>query len=67
MSKRYFVQRFHYTLKLLKYQWNMISKETLKKNHIEITYNKSFKIKLKVIEVAPLTSIKKASTSYLYR
>ena len=31
MSKIYFVQRFDYTLKLLKYQWNMISKENLKK------------------------------------
>ena len=30
MSKRYFVQRFQSTLKLLKYQWNITSKETLK-------------------------------------
>ena len=30
MSKKYFAQRFHYTLKLQKHQWNMISKETLK-------------------------------------
>ena len=30
MSKRHFAKRFHYTLKLQKYQWNMISKETLK-------------------------------------
>ena len=67
MSKRYLVQRFHYTLKLPKYQWNMISKETLQISNIKTTYNKSFKTKLKVIKVASITSIKKANTSYLYR
>ena len=61
MSKRY-VRRFHYTLKLLKYQWNMISKETLKRSNIKTTYNKSFKTKLKVIKVVSITSIKKANT-----
>ena len=29
MSKRYFVQRFHFTLKSLKYRWNITSKETV--------------------------------------
>ena len=67
MFKRYFVQSFHYTLKLLNYQWNMISKEPLKINNIKTTYNKSFKTKLKVINVASVTSIKKANTSYLDR
>ena len=66
MSKRYLVQRFHYTLKLPKYQWNMISKETLQISNIKTTYNKSFKTKLKVIKVACVMSIKKANTSYLY-
>ena len=62
MSKRYLVQRFHYTLKLPKYQWNMISKETLQISNIKTTYNKSFKTKLKVIKVVSITSIIKAST-----
>ena len=56
MCKRYFVQRFHYTLKLLKYQWNMISKETLK-----TTYNQSLKLELKV-NLASVTTVKKANT-----
>ena len=30
MSNRNFVQKFQYALKLLNYQWNMTSKETLK-------------------------------------
>ena len=51
---------------MLNYQWNMISKETLK-NNVRTTYNKSFKTKLKVITLASITSIKKANTSYLYR
>ena len=70
MSKRYFELRFYYILKLLKDQWNVISKETqkhLKINTMKTTYNKSFKTKLKVIKVASITSIKKANTSYLYR
>ena len=65
MSKRCFAQRFHYTLKLLKYQWNMISKEQkkhLKLNNIKTTYNKSFKSKLKVFYLASVTSVKKANT-----
>ena len=65
MSKRYFELRFYYILKLLKDQWNVISKETqkhLKINTMKTTYNKSFKTKLKVIKVASETSIKKANT-----
>ena len=46
MSKKYFAQRFHYTLKLQKHQWNMIQKKHLKLNSIKTTYNDSFKSKL---------------------
>ena len=61
MCKRYFVQTFHYTLKLLKYQWNMMSKETPKLNNMKTAHNKSFKSKLKV-NLASVTSVKKANT-----
>ena len=66
MSKRYLVQRFHYTLKLPKYQWNMISKETLQISNIKTTYNKSFKTKLKVIKVAHLKRQLKKLTRDIY-
>ena len=54
------MQIFHYTLKLLKYQWNMISKDII--NDIKTTYNKSFKSKLKFINLTSVTSVKKANT-----
>ena len=50
MSKRYFVQRFHYTLKLLNYQWNMTSKKHLKLNNIKTTYNKASKQNYKLLK-----------------
>ena len=50
MSKRYFVQRFHYTLKLLNYQWNMTSKKHLKLNNIKTTYNKASKENYKLLK-----------------
>ena len=40
----------------------MISRETPKINNIKITYNKSFKTKLKVLKIASETPIKKANT-----
>ena len=63
MSKKYFEQRFLSTLQLLKYQWNLTSKETLKIDNYKTTYNnKSFKLKLKVIKLTSVTSIEKADT-----
>ena len=53
MSKKYFGERFLSTLQSLIYQWNITSKETLK---TKTTYSKSFKLKLKVIN---LTSVLK--------
>ena len=53
MSKKHFGERFLSTLQSLIYQWNITSKETLK---TKTTYNKSFKLKLKVIN---LTSVLK--------
>ena len=53
----YFVQRFHYTLKLLKNK-----KEDLKLNSIKTTYNKNCKYRLKVIKLPSVTSINIANT-----
>ena len=63
MSNKYFVQRFFFTLQLLKYQWNITSKKHLKLDNFKTTYNnKSFKSKLKVIKLTSVASIKKADT-----
>ena len=59
MSKRYCVQRFLSTLQLLKYQWNITSKEIFKLGNIKTTYNKSFKLKLKVIKLTSERQLKK--------
>ena len=60
MSKKYFGERFLSTLQSLIYQWNITSKETLK---TKTTYNKSFKLKLKVIN---LTSVLKKLAYNIY-